>query len=89
MKKDLKKNKTVKESFETAFKEILTNPKSGELEIGDLSGIYTYDFRIAKVQYRIAYTIKEGEKGTYILFILAGAHENFYRDLKRFVNLST
>ncbi|UJL45460.1 type II toxin-antitoxin system RelE/ParE family toxin [Virgibacillus sp. NKC19-16] len=76
----------MKRSFEDAFKEILTTPKSRELKIGDLSGIYTYDFRTAKVNNRIAYTIKEDEEGTYIIFILERIHENFYRDLRRFLN---
>lgn len=72
IKKYLKKNTRVTKSFEAAFKEILTNPKSGDVKIGDLSGIYTYEFRTAKVDYRITYEMKEDEEGTYILFILAG-----------------
>lgn len=85
LKKDLKKSRPLETCFEKAFRNILAKPLiAGKLKKGDLSGVYTYDFRFAKTEYRIAYILKEDQEGEYVLFILAGTHENFYRDLKNY-----
>lgn len=87
VKKDLKQNKPLKDKFEEAFQDIMANPFTvGERKKGDLSDVYTYKFKFAKSEYRIAYVVKMDRKGEYILYLLAGTHENFYKDLKKYWN---
>lgn len=86
IKKDLKKSTPLKTHLEEACRNILAKPlTAGEPKKWDLSGVNTYDFRFAKTEYRIAYILKEDQEGgEYVLFILAGTHENFYMNLKNY-----
>jgi len=60
---------------------IIENPSVGASKKGDLA-----DFRVHKFSYRnqvylISYRLRESELG----FFTVGTHENFYRELKRYV----
>lgn len=68
-----------KADVDDAVAAIVVNPELGEAKRGDLAGIYVYKFSCAGRQFLLAY---EYDPVTRIL-LLAGAHENFYRDLKR------
>ena len=57
---------------------------AGEAKIGDLAGIYCCDVFYNKTNYEIAYKIFE-EDGQFVVVILAGTRENFYRELKRYM----
>lgn len=63
---------------------ILKDPLKYERLSGNLSGIYSYHFKITKTEYRICYIINEVEKIVTILMI--GKRENFYDILKRRVS---
>ncbi|EGW55226.1 type II toxin-antitoxin system RelE/ParE family toxin [endosymbiont of Tevnia jerichonana] len=52
-----------------AVREIMANPAACEMKVGDLTGVQVYRFKMA-------------DQLTLTLLGL-GAHENFYRDLKR------
>jgi mRNA interferase RelE/StbE len=83
-KADLKKldKPVVRELFDTHINTILGHPyHSGEALHGSLEGISTYHFRMNRVEYRIAFAIKEESKTVYILMI--GKRENFYDILRR------
>jgi mRNA-degrading endonuclease RelE of RelBE toxin-antitoxin system len=54
---------------------------SGERLKGDLTAVYSYHLKVAGVEYRIAYQIKEQEIVVVVLQI--GTHENFYKELKK------
>lgn len=82
-KKYIKKirEKQLKKLYEEAFVTILNQPyTSGDLKRGDLAGIFVYSFFYQKTEYRLAYVIEND----IVVFLLAGTHENFYRELKRY-----
>lgn len=68
-----------KADVDDAVAAIVVNPELGEMKKGDLAGIYVYRFSCVGRQFLLAY---EYDPSTCIL-LLVGAHENFYRDLKR------
>jgi mRNA interferase RelE/StbE len=78
------KEKGLKDEFQKKLIEIATNPYSGELKKGDLTGTYGYDVFYNKTNYKIAYRIEE-LNGKIVVVILAGTHENFYSELKRYL----
>ena len=70
-----------KRDLDDAIKGIMANPAIGERKVGDLAGIQNYKFRMSGQLTLLAYHY-EDEVITLTLLAL-GAHENFYRDLKR------
>ena len=68
-----------KKTVDDAVSEILAKPTIGEAKKGDLSGVSVYKFKINKQEILLAYSAGSGE----LLLIALGAHENFYRDIKR------
>ena len=80
------KNKQLKQLFVENIEKIRNDPAIGQMKTGDLSGVYVYGFRYNKTEYRIAYLIKKNDDGTLTTIILIGEHENFYDELKNYVN---
>ena len=68
-----------KDAVDRAVIDIVGDPTIGEARKGDLSGVYVYKFICVKQLFLLAY---EFDPATRVL-LLVGAHENFYRDLKR------
>jgi mRNA-degrading endonuclease RelE of RelBE toxin-antitoxin system len=65
-----------KELLNNAIKQLMLNP-----ELGDLTAVRVYKFKVHSQQMLLAYRYNENEL---ILMLLAyGSHENFYRDLKK------
>ena len=62
---------------------ICENPLAGEQKRSDLSGVFVHKFRLAGQLYLLAYWIDEVEEVVTLLAL--GGHENFYRDLKRYL----
>ena len=81
-KKVVKKlNPNQKKDLDQAVKELMSNPGMGEQKKGDLAFLCVYKFKMDKQLTLLGYSFDEGNL---ILELLAlGAHENFYRDLKR------
>ncbi|MEE6716856.1 type II toxin-antitoxin system RelE/ParE family toxin [Schleiferilactobacillus harbinensis] len=74
------KNRELKKLFTTAiYEDIANDPEIGEEKVGDLAGYRVLGFKYADTSYRVAYIITED---VIVVVILAGPHENFYRDLK-------
>jgi mRNA interferase RelE/StbE len=71
----------VKNQIIAALERISENPLSGERLKGDLTAVYSYHLKVAGVEYRIAYQIKEQEIVVVVLQI--GTRENFYKELKK------
>lgn len=70
-----------KQELDKAVKSIMENPEMGNAKVGDLAGIRVLNINLAKQLYLLAYNFNDD---TITLTLLAlGAHENFYRDLKR------
>jgi mRNA interferase RelE/StbE len=62
---------------------ICSDPRIGEAKTGDLQGVWVHKFGFLGQRYLLAYSVEEAEKTVYFLAI--GGHENFYRDLKRYL----
>jgi len=75
-KKKLHKNQ-IKE-LDNTVREIQANPEIGGQKKGDLQGVYIYKCKITKQLFLIAYKFDD----TTLTLLMAGPHENFYRDLK-------
>jgi len=82
-KKYIKKirQKKLKQLYEEAFTAVLQAPyTAGDMKRGDLAGIFVYSFSFQKTEHRVAYVIEEDT----VVFLMAGTHENFYQELKRY-----
>lgn len=64
-----------------AISQIVANPFLGESKKADLADIFVVKFRALDMQYLLAYSLDEEHQKIRLEAI--GAHENFYRDLKR------
>lgn len=68
--------------IDNEIKNIMKSPFAGEEKKGDLRGIYIHKFKIKTIQYLLSYrTINDG-----LELIMIGPHENYYRDLKSYLN---
>ena len=80
------KDTKLKKIFQDTLEAIRTNPTIGQLKTGDLNGIYAYGFRYQSTDYRIAYKVSVNEDGTLTIVIMIGSRENFYTELKDYLN---
>ena len=78
------KEKPLKDKFQAVIDQLLLDPYFGEPKTGDLSGVYCCDVFHNKTNYELAYTIIEEDDET-VVVVLAGTRENFYEELKRYM----
>jgi hypothetical protein len=71
-----------KASLDKAVKNILINPELGELKKGDLQDVRVYKFKMVNQLMLLAYCYNEKS----ITLMSLATHENFYRDLKAYLN---
>jgi len=64
------------------IRRICEAPEIGETKKGDLTGVSVHKFKVCDRLFLLAYEFDEKE----ILLLALGAHENFYRDLKRYLS---
>ena len=57
-------------------------PENGEAKRGDLTGVFVHKFKIQNRLLLVAYEFDENE----VVLLSLGPHENFYRDLKRYLS---
>ncbi|HEU18286.1 MAG TPA: type II toxin-antitoxin system RelE/ParE family toxin [Deltaproteobacteria bacterium] len=69
------------EVLDAAIKEIMDNPDVGEPKRSDIDGVYVYKFKAGSKLLLVAYEFNDAE----IDLLTIGPHENFYRDLKRYL----
>jgi len=67
--------------IEDEIEKIVQNPKIGTTKKGHLSGFQIHKFTFKLQEILIAYRIREAN----MVFYMIGSHENFYRDLKRYL----
>ncbi|SDY33611.1 type II toxin-antitoxin system RelE/ParE family toxin [Salimicrobium album] len=80
------KNKQLKCKYEDAIETICLDPyQAGDPKTGDLAGVYGYDIRHNKIGYELAYTIEEDNDGNTVVILHAGTREQFYKELKRYL----
>ena len=71
----------LQQSILDAVEDILADPKGGELKTEDLEGFWVYKFKANRQLFLLAYRLE----GDSIILFQVGHHENFYRDLKRYL----
>jgi len=71
----------LQQSILDAVEDILADPTGGELKTGDLEGFRVYKFKANRQLFLLAYRLE----GDSIILFQVGHHENFYRDLKRYL----
>lgn len=74
-------SKQIKE-LDAAVRLIFSNPASGEMKTGDLRDVQVYKYRADNKQMLLAYEVN----GTTLFLYSLGSHENFYRDLKKYLH---
>lgn len=62
---------------------ILQDPRTGERKRGALKNVWVEKFPAQNDQYFVAYEIDE--KSDTVIFMDVGQHENFYRDLEKYL----
>lgn len=78
------KDENLKRRMKDAMLLLADNPYQGKRKKGDLAGIYGYDVYYNKTNYEIAYRIYEVKEKT-VVVIMAGTRENFYEELKKYL----
>ena len=69
-----------KDDLDAAVKAVAADAEIGEEKVGDLVCIRVYKFRMTNQLCLLSYRILDADS---IKLLTVGAHENFYRDLKR------
>ena len=67
--------------IEDEVEKIAINPDIGKSKKGDLTGFRVQKFSFKSQKFLIAYRLR----GTEIVFFKIGPHENFYRELKKYL----
>ena len=70
-----------KEILDQEIRSISVNPCIGEEKRGDLRGIFVHKFKIKTAEYLLAYRMV----GEDLELIMVGPHENYYRDLTKYL----
>jgi mRNA-degrading endonuclease RelE of RelBE toxin-antitoxin system len=71
---------TEKKILDKHVLKVSESPNIGAPQVGELTGSFIYKFKIKEKQWLMAYEI---ESKNSITLLMLGAHENFYRDLKK------
>lgn len=69
-----------KDDLDAAVKTVAADAGIGEEKVGDLAGIRIYKFRMTNQLCLLSYRVLDVDR---IKLLTVGAHDNFYRDLKR------
>jgi mRNA interferase RelE/StbE len=73
--------KPEKMALDQAVREIMADPHIGEAKKGDLKGVFIHKFKLQTTLYLLAYRLQ----GDDLELIMLGPHENYYRNLKKYV----
>jgi mRNA-degrading endonuclease RelE of RelBE toxin-antitoxin system len=82
-----KQSRPLQASIEDEVTLICENPEIGESKKGDLSAIRVHKFKFNRQEYLIAYSVNDTIQLLMIDFYKVGTHENFYADLKKYLQL--
>ena len=82
-KKKKRLNKNQIKDLDEAVRKIVQDPEIGNLKIGDLSGVRVYKFKSMNSVILLSYEVIESS----IFLYTFGSHQNFYRELKKYINL--
>ena len=79
--KTKKFNRAQKKGLDRQVKLIVEDPIIGIEKKGDLRGVYVHKFKIKAIEDLLSYRLVEEN----LELIMIGPHENYYRDLKRYL----
>ena len=79
------KDKNLKNKIKDGLDKIKDDYTLGERKTGDLKGFWSLDIFYNKTNYEICYEVKE-EEGRIIIVVMIGTIENFYKELKRYID---
>jgi mRNA interferase RelE/StbE len=82
-KKVKKFNEKEKYELDNEIKQIIQNPLIGTEKKGDLRGVFVHKFNLQNQLYLLSYRFIKEES---LELIMIGPHENYYRDLKSYLN---
>jgi mRNA-degrading endonuclease RelE of RelBE toxin-antitoxin system len=77
--KKFKKNEKI--ALDSQVKKIIEYPNIGVQKSGALKDIFVLKFKIKTLQYLLAYR----KNNNAIELIMIGSHENYYRDLQKYI----
>jgi hypothetical protein len=77
-----KSPKKLQLEIDNEVKNIIKNPEIGELKKGDLKAIRIHKFKYKAQLYLLSYEVK----GNTLFLYLIGTHENYYKQLKRYLS---
>jgi mRNA-degrading endonuclease RelE of RelBE toxin-antitoxin system len=80
-KKVKKMSKPERDSLNREIKRIAEDPGIGTEKKGDLRGVFVYKFKFKTTQCLLAYRMVAGD----LELVMAGPHENYYRDMKQYL----
>jgi len=83
-----KAHKPLQLAIEDAVELVCDSPEIGELKVGDLAEIWVYKFRFNRQEYLIASRPPSKDLPLEFLvidFYQVGSHENFYDELKHYL----
>jgi mRNA-degrading endonuclease RelE of RelBE toxin-antitoxin system len=80
--KKLKKNQKL--AVDEQIRCVMKKPDIGQEKKGDLQGVYVHKFKIHTAEYLLSYRFQ----GENLELITIGSHENYYRDLKKYLESS-
>lgn len=87
LKKIRKTDRALYAKVEASITEIRMDPEIGEQKKGDLKEYRSLDISHMRTNYELCYTLEVNDEGDMVLIVMMGPRENFYDDLKRYLNL--
>lgn len=76
-----KLNESTAKDLDNAVLQMSEKPSLGEKKKGDLANLRVYKFKSKNQLYLLGYSLDDGLRLLYLEAV--GAHENFYRDIKK------
>ena len=76
-------NEKEKQELDNEIRRIIQNPSIGSEKKGDLRGVFVHKFNHHNHMHLLAYRIIKKES---LELIMLGPHENYYRDLKKYLS---
>jgi len=73
--------KQEKRILDNEIRKILKDPAIGQERKGDLRGVFVHKFKIQSTQYLLSYRFVGG----HLELIMLGPHENYYRNLPKYL----
>jgi mRNA interferase RelE/StbE len=70
-----------KEQLDGVIRGIMDDPETGVEKKGDLRGVRVHKFKLRSTHFLLAYRAKRDV----LELIMLGPHENYYRDLKKYL----